>query len=110
LAVYVFCESADVREVEDYPVEGVLADEGAAAGGEEQAEFRGVEGIEDANCGVSEEGADVGRGLGVFLEEGGACFDGCGCEVGAGVLGQEGEGEGEVACGWFSMVGFLTGS
>lgn len=88
-----------MREVEDDAVEGGFAHKGPAAGGEGQAEFRGVEGIEDARRGVGQEGGDVGGGLGVFLEEGAARLEGCGCEVGARVVGEEGEGEGEVACG-----------
>lgn len=88
-----------MREVEDDAVEGGFTDKRPAAGGERQAEFRGVEGVEDARRGVGQEGGDVEGGLGVFLEEGAARFERCGCEVGAGVAGEEGEGKGEITCG-----------
>lgn len=86
-----------MREVEDDAVEGRFADEGPAAGGKGEAELCSVEGVENAGRGVGQEGGDVGGCLGVFLEEGAAGFEGCGCEFGAGVVGEEGEGEGEVA-------------
>ena len=85
-----------MREVEDDTVPGGFADGGTAAAREGKAEFGGIEGVEDF-LGGCEEGRDVCGGLGVFGEESGVGFEGCGGKGGAGMVDKEGGGEGEVA-------------
>ena len=64
-------------EIEDDAVPGNIADGGAATSGKGEAEFGGVNGIQDF-LGGGEESGDVCGGLGVFGEESGGGFEGCG--------------------------------